>query len=175
MGKDAALVQFAHGQVDGCGAHAKFRQGAVDGIRAVHDGVFQRFRLPAGASSSGCCSIVISSVLRKKAPGRKRALRDLMWGCCRGRASGPRVCQSTAFHGELRPQCPTARLRRPTGLNAVLVVLVGRLGVEVLAGNISAGVAGDEEVVPSLIYSSSGFSAASMADPGRRWGPLAGR
>ena len=44
MGKDAALVQFAHGQVDGCGAHAKFRQGAVDGIRAVHDGVFQRFQ-----------------------------------------------------------------------------------------------------------------------------------
>ena len=48
MGKDAALVQFAHGQVDGCGAHAKFRQGAVDGIRAVHDGVFQRFQAARG-------------------------------------------------------------------------------------------------------------------------------
>ena len=48
MGKDAALVQFAHSQVDGCGAHAKFRQGAVDGICAVHDGVFQRFQAARG-------------------------------------------------------------------------------------------------------------------------------
>ena len=44
VGKDAALAQFAHRQVDrGC-AHTKLRQGAVDGIRAVHDGVFQRFQ-----------------------------------------------------------------------------------------------------------------------------------
>ena len=40
VGKNAALVQFAHRQVDRGGAHAKFRQGAVDGVRAVHDGVF---------------------------------------------------------------------------------------------------------------------------------------
>ena len=48
VGEDAALVQLAHRQVDRGGPHAEFRQGAVDGVRAVHDGVFQSFQAAGG-------------------------------------------------------------------------------------------------------------------------------
>ena len=40
VGKNTALAQLVHRQVDGRGAHTELRQGAVDGIRAVQHRVF---------------------------------------------------------------------------------------------------------------------------------------
>ena len=54
-------------------------------------------------------------------------------------------------------------LRRPARFDAVLVVLVCGLGVEILACDVGVRVACDEEEVALVRYSWSGFSAASMA------------
>ena len=44
MGKNAAIMKLANGQVDRCGAHTKARQCAVYGIGTIHDGIFQGFK-----------------------------------------------------------------------------------------------------------------------------------
>ena len=41
MGKDAALAQLPYRQVYRGRAHTKFRQGAVNGVSAVHHSIFQ--------------------------------------------------------------------------------------------------------------------------------------
>ena len=41
MGKDAALAQFPYRQVYRGRAHTEFRQGAVNGVSAVHHSIFQ--------------------------------------------------------------------------------------------------------------------------------------
>ena len=41
MGKDAALAQLPYRQVYRGRAHTEFRQGAVNGVSAVHHSIFQ--------------------------------------------------------------------------------------------------------------------------------------